>query len=108
MKEVRLESARVCRIWRTEIDTRQAGKYDDFARTKSLRMFREQPGFVGVLFASREGHRVVITFWHDLRSIEALRDSVTYRATVDEIEQSGFLRGDQTVEVFSLDAVFDG
>jgi hypothetical protein len=98
--------ATVVRIWRTEIDLARADDYDAFARTKSLPMFRAQGGFVGVLFAGRGVERAVITLWEDLDSAEALSGSVTYKAAVDEIGATGFLRGGQSVEFLSLDGFF--
>jgi heme-degrading monooxygenase HmoA len=101
-----LLGAQVVRTWRTEIDPSHADEYDDFARTKSLRMFRAQPGFRAVLFSSYGVVRLVVTFWQDRESVEALQSSPTYAATVNEIEGSGFLRGNQTVEAFDIDIMF--
>ena len=92
----------VVRIWRTEIDATRARDYWDFAQSRSLPMFRTQPGFVGVLFAAHGAERAVITLWHDRAAAEALDHSRTYRATVAEIEATGFLRGDSEVEVLEL------
>jgi len=35
----------IVRIWRTHIDQACAGEYRDFAHSRSLPMFRMQPGF---------------------------------------------------------------
>ena len=51
----------IVRIWRTHIDQARAGEYRDFAHSRSLPMFRAQPGFAGVFFAARQDERVVIT-----------------------------------------------
>ncbi len=101
-----MTGATVVRIWRTEIDPARADDYDEFARTKSLPMFRVQGGFVGALFAGRGVERAVITLWKDLGSAEALSGSITYKATVDEIGATGLLRGEQSVEFLSLDGCF--
>jgi heme-degrading monooxygenase HmoA len=95
----------VVRIWRTEIDTTRAEEYREFARSRSLPMFRAQPGFAGVLFAGQGSERVVITLWRDLAAAEALERSETYNATVAEIQATGFLRGDSSVEVLELEGV---
>ena|SRR5215217_5398797 len=95
----------IVRIWRTEIDPARADDYLRFARSKSLPMFREQRGFAGVLFAATETQRAVITLWRDLTAVDALDDSPTYKATTEEIEATGFLRGQSTVEVLELEGV---
>lgn len=96
----------IVRIWRTEIDETRAGDYIDFARERSLPMFRQQAGFGGVLFVADRGERIVITLWRDLASVAALEDSSSYRATVAEIEATGFITGRSSVEVFELDDIF--
>jgi len=95
----------VVRIWRTEIAPTRSQDYRDFAHSRSLAMFRAQPGFAGVLFAARGAERVVITLWRDLAAAEALARSRTYKATVAELEATGLLRGDSAVEVLELEGV---
>jgi heme-degrading monooxygenase HmoA len=96
----------VVRIWRTEIDLRRADEHREFAHARSLPMFRAQPGFAGVLFAEQGSERVVITLWRDVAAAEALGRSETYNAMVAEIQATGFLRGDSSVEVLELEGVF--
>jgi len=96
----------IVRIWRTHIDQACAGEYRDFAHSRSLPMFRMQPGFVGALFAARQAERAVITLWRDLASAQALGQSRAYQATVAEIEATGFLQGQSTTEIFELEEVF--
>jgi heme-degrading monooxygenase HmoA len=96
----------VARIWRTQIDVTRADDYRRFAHSKSLPMFREQQGFAGVLFAASGAERAVITLWQDIASAERLDRSDTYKSTVAEIEATGFLRGESTVEVFELEGFF--
>jgi heme-degrading monooxygenase HmoA len=96
----------VVRIWRTEIDVRRADEYREFAHSRSLPMFRAQPGFAGVLFAGQGSERVVITLWRDVAAAEALVRSEAYNATVAEIQATGFLRGDSSVEVLELEGGF--
>lgn len=71
---------------------------------KSSSMFRLQPGFSGVFFASSDERRVVITLWRDRSAAEALADSVSYRTTVAELEATGLLRGTPTLELYEIAA----
>lgn len=96
----------IVRIWRTEIDATRADEYRAFASSRSVPMFRKQEGFAGVLFAAASSGRVVITLWHDLDAVEALDHSPTYKSTVAEIQSTGFLRGESTVEVLELEDAF--
>jgi heme-degrading monooxygenase HmoA len=96
----------IVRIWRTHVQERREQEYRDFARSRSLPMFRAQPGFLGVMFTAHRAERAVISMWKDVASVEALDRSPTYRSTVSEIEASGFLRGPSTVEVLEVDEFF--
>jgi hypothetical protein len=98
----------VARIWRTRIDETRADDYRRFANAKSLPMFREQPGFVGVVFAANLAERAVIALWRDVVSAQRLDQSETYNSTVADIEATGFLRGASTVEVFELEGILLG
>ena len=93
----------IVRIWHTEIDPERVADYNAFARSKSLPMFRSQPGFRGVLFASQGAERSVITLWADAAAVDALDRSPSYAATVAEIEATGFLRGESWLEIFDAD-----
>jgi heme-degrading monooxygenase HmoA len=96
----------IIRIWRTQIDQTRAQEYRDFAHSKSLPMFRAQPGFAGVLFAAHAAERAVITLWHELASVEALEHSHSYKTTVADIEATGFVQGESTVELLDLEEAF--
>jgi hypothetical protein len=94
------------RVWRTRIDPARTAEYDDFARTKSVPMFRAQPGFCGVLFTSHGDARAVITLWKSRESALALHRSPTYAETVAALEDAGFLAGEQTTELVDLDGFY--
>lgn len=96
----------IARIWRTEIDPTRADEYQTFAHAQSLPMFRQQEGFIGVLFAAAATGRAVITLWRDLDAVATLDASPTYKNTVAEIEATGFLRGESTLEVLELEDTF--
>jgi hypothetical protein len=96
----------IIRIWRTQIDQTRAAEYRDFAHSKSLPMFRAQPGFAGVLFAAHGAEHAVITLWRELACVEALEHSPSYQSTVADIEATGLLKGESAVEVLDLEEVF--
>jgi heme-degrading monooxygenase HmoA len=91
------------RIWRTEVKPDRFEEYEQFARECSLPMFREQRGFIGVLFL-REGadRAAVLTLWEEEQAVEELETSSSYRQTVEAILASGFLAKGQSVEVLKV------
>jgi heme-degrading monooxygenase HmoA len=93
----------VARIWRTGVKPERFEEYERFARERSLPMFREQRGFIGVLFMREDADRaVVLTLWEDEVAIEALEASPLYRQTVEAILGSGLLAAEQSVEVLKV------
>ena len=93
----------IVRIWRTGIDPARADEYERFAEERSLRMFRAQRGFRGVLFTTAaDDRRAVISFWEDQGDVELLGRSESYRDTAAALGSTGILRGEQTVEVLEV------
>ncbi len=96
----------IIRIWRTEIERAHMAKYEQFAQERSLPMFRQQQGFLGVLFLGRQKDRAVLTVWRDLLAVEALAHSSTYQETSTELNATGWLVGQTSVEVFEVQGSF--
>jgi heme-degrading monooxygenase HmoA len=93
----------VARIWRTGVKPERFEEYERFARERSLPMFREQRGFIGVLFMRGDADRVaVLTLWDDEQAVEELEASSLYRQTVEVILGGGLLAAEQSVEVFEV------
>jgi heme-degrading monooxygenase HmoA len=93
----------VARIWRTGVKPERFEEYKRLARECSLPMFREQRGFIGVLFMCERADRAaVLTLWEDEKAVEELEASPLYRQTVEVILGSGFLAMAQSVEVFEV------
>jgi heme-degrading monooxygenase HmoA len=90
------------RIWRTQIDDSRAQEYEHFACNVSLPMFRRHDGFLGVLFAGTGAERVVVTLWTSPAAAASLDASADYQATVRAIEETGFLRPPQWIEVLHV------
>lgn len=93
----------VTRLWRTGVKPERFEEYERFARERSLPMFREQRGFIGVLFMREEADRAaVLTLWEDERAAGELEASPLYRQAVEVILGSGLLTMEQSVEVFEV------
>ena len=93
----------VARIWRTGVKPERLEEYERFARERSLPMFHEQRGFIGVLFMREEADRAaVLTLWEDEKAVEELEASSLYRQTLEVILGSGLLAREQSVEVFEV------
>ncbi|MCP3805003.1 antibiotic biosynthesis monooxygenase [Allokutzneria sp. A3M-2-11 16] len=99
----------VLRQWRTHVDEARADEYERFARERSLPMFREHDGLIGVLFAREGTECVVITLWENAEAVRRLEESSLYQRTVAEISAAGFLTGTSSVEAIPLhDMWFSG
>jgi heme-degrading monooxygenase HmoA len=92
----------IVRIWRTAVDTGREDEYREFEEQQSLPMFRRQAGFLGVLFLRSNQGAAALTLWAGNEEVERLAQSPTYLATVERLERTGLLGGDQTVEVFEV------
>jgi len=96
------------RIWHTRVQAARAHEYEEFARTKSLPMFRKQQGFCGTLMLRRGEECQVISLWRSMEDIAVLDRSESYKETVAEILSRGFLHGEQTTEVYEAHLVAFG
>jgi heme-degrading monooxygenase HmoA len=90
----------IIRIWRTEIEHARMSEYDQFAQERSLPMFHQQQGFLAVLFLGTQKDRAVLSLWKDLSCVEALAQSSTYQETAAQLNATGWLVGQTSVEVF--------
>lgn len=87
----------ICRTWNTGLDEQKIKSYENFARSVSWPMFREQAGFKGCLMSRSNGQATVVTFWKTMNDARALEKSPSYLATVQNILETGFLRQPQSV-----------
>jgi heme-degrading monooxygenase HmoA len=92
------------RIWRTEVAPEHVAAYQQFAHERSLPMFQDQSGCLGALFTSTaQGRYAVATFWQDPADVQRLDTSPSYRETSAASSATGYLRGEQTVELFAVE-----
>lgn len=92
----------IIRIWRTQVDPSRMAEYEHFEQTYSLPMFHQQNGCLGVLFLCTEKDCAALSLWENEQAIEQLATSPTYQATVRQLQSTGLLRGEQSVEVFEI------
>ena len=90
----------IVRIWRTQLDNSRMNEFERFERERSLPMFRQQEGFLGVIFLRSQGECAALSLWEDLESVERLSKSKSYRETVQLLESTNLLQGSQSIEVF--------
>lgn len=95
-----MEDHMLIRTWKVHIHKDKIGELKHFAKTKSLPMFKEQTGCLGVLFTLDGNLCNTTTLWRDRESIEMLKTSITYNDTVEKIVATGMLEGESTVEIF--------
>ena len=58
----------IVRIWRTGVDRSRLEEYARFEEERSLPMFSEQPGLIGVFFLREgEARAAALTLWEDRR-----------------------------------------
>ena len=86
------------RIWRTAVDSRRAGAYEDFARAVSLPMFRQQQSYAGVIMGHSGDSCIVMTLRHSMIDVGVLDHLHMYKNTVQQILTKGILLGEQTTE----------
>jgi heme-degrading monooxygenase HmoA len=100
----RLEGATLLlRIWTTRYDPARRAELEAFAHTVSLPMFHRQQGLHGVLFAANGDHFATVTFWESQEAIRKLeQESADYADAVRRITLTGFLAGEQRVEVLEV------
>ena len=88
------------RIWHVKIDPARVDELENFAQTYSLPMFQQQAGCLGVLFTWQGNDCATISLWQTMDAIEKLKTSPTYAETVRQLEATGMLGGEQSVELF--------
>jgi heme-degrading monooxygenase HmoA len=96
----------IVRIWTTEIDESREDEYRRFEQDHSVPMFRQQQGFVGVVFLRRAGGAAAVTLWRSREDADRLPESTSYRETVQRLESTGLLRGAQAVELLELSSAY--
>ena len=87
----------ILRRWTTGVAPGRTGDYERFALARSLPMFRDAPGCLGVCMSGHSSVRSVTTMWIDADHLAAFEQSQKYRETVSAMVSSGCLTGTQSV-----------
>lgn len=92
------------RIWTTDIVAEREEEYLAFAKERSREMFLAQPGCLGVLFLkASDGKHAACSFWTNSADVDALASSLTYKATVSDLEASGLLIGNANTRLYEIE-----
>jgi predicted ester cyclase len=92
----------ITRLWRTGVDPVRWEEYAAFEHSRSLPMFRQQRGCLGVLFLrTGDASAAALSLWSGRTDIDAMEASPIYQATVADLEATGLLQGSATVEIFA-------
>ncbi|TCI99054.1 GNAT family N-acetyltransferase [Aeromicrobium sp. IC_218] len=98
----------ILRTWRATLAPGTEDVYDDFARTRSRRMFQDAAGCEGFAFAVADGlDREVVTFWRDEAALAAFEASQGYRETVAALSATGCLAASGDVTVRRVETAAD-
>jgi heme-degrading monooxygenase HmoA len=98
----------IVRVWQVRVKENALAEYEENERNRSLPMFKEQPGCLGVLFLRSMGMCSALTFWSDRAAIEQLNSSKSYLDASRFYENSGMLEGEPTLQVFEVQGGYLG
>lgn len=90
----------IIRIWTTGLIPGRMHEYLEFADKYSIPMFKQQKGILGVNVLVKEDKSLVLTYWKDIKDINAMENDLLYNQTVDKIRNAGFLKDPQQVEIY--------
>jgi hypothetical protein len=90
----------IVRLWKTQVQAPRFTQYESWEKTRSLPMFKELEGCLGVLFLRSEGYCFALSFWRDIAAVDGLETSTLYQQTSKAYEESGMLIGSASLLVF--------
>lgn len=90
----------IVRIWTTGIIPGKKHEYLEFAKNYSIPMFKKQKGILAANLLVKNDKSFVLTYWKDIKDINAMENDLLYHQTVDKIRNAGFLTEPQQVEIF--------
>lgn len=95
----------IYRLWTTKVDPARVGEYREFARDRSLPMFRVQKGFLEATFLEAgDDEHWVLTVWETAEDVRALAASPSYLATARALVDTGLLVGAQSTRILRPEA----
>jgi heme-degrading monooxygenase HmoA len=103
----------IVRLCKTQVQASRFAQYESWEKTRSLPMFKELEGCLGVLFLRSERYCFALSFWRDMAAVDGLETSTLYQQTSKAYEESGMLIGSaallvfETVEGFAKEDLLD-
>lgn len=92
----------IIRVWTTEFDPERRAELQTFADTISAPMLAAMPGCIGQIHANDGQRWITQTFWESRAYVAEAEATPRYRETVRAILDAGFLRGEQTTDIFDV------
>jgi heme-degrading monooxygenase HmoA len=96
----------IVRLWTARVEKDRMAEYEQNEDSRSVPMFRRQPGCLGVMFLRSSENCCALSFWKDLESVETLKTSTSYLEASTFYSKSGMLIGDPSLEVFEVSGGF--
>jgi hypothetical protein len=90
----------IVRLWKVKVDPNRIEQYALWETTRSLPMFQELQGCLGVLFLRSREHCLALSLWQDMDAVNKLKDCALYNELSSEYERSGMLIGEPDLQVF--------
>jgi heme-degrading monooxygenase HmoA len=81
-------------------------EYEENEHNRSIPMFRQQPGCLGVMFLRSSANCCALSFWKDLEAVARLKTSTSYLEASAFYASSGMLVGEPSLQVFELSGGF--
>lgn len=96
----------IVRLWKVKVNPDRIEQYALWEKTRSLPMFQELQGCLGVFFLRSKEHCLALSMWQGMDAVDALKDCKLYEKTSSDYEQSGMLIGDPELQVYEAIAGF--
>lgn len=96
----------IVRLWTTRVDQNRIAEYEENEKSRSLPMFHQQPGCLGVLFLRSSENCFALTLWKDRESVERLKTSQSYLEASAFYSNSGMLLEQPSLQVFEVKGGF--
>ena len=77
----------IIRLWRAEVRSNRMEQYSQWERTRSLPMFKQQDGCLGVLFLRSDVFCFALSFWRDMNAVAKLAQPTLEFQVGDQLQE---------------------